>query len=146
MGMAQQEDESKVPLDIKFYRKLVQIRRGADIENILREMALAYSVVPSDENSKVLTVCAEEAGYTRDEILQWINEDRLVPLGNNATTLDKAMDFLKRMMESGKEYESITITEKAEVEGFTLATLNAAKRQLSIRSERRAKCWVWIRP
>lgn len=145
MGMAQQEDESKVPLDIKFHRKLIQIRHSADIENVLREMALAYVATPNEETAEVLSACAEEAGYTREEILQWINEDRLVPLGNNATTLDKAVDFLNRMMEPDQEYETTVVIQKGEAEGFTSKTLNAAKRKLDIKSERRAKYWVWIR-
>jgi len=145
MGMAEYEDESKVPLEIRFHRKLVQIRRSADIENVLRDMALAYVAAPNEETSEMLSECAAEAGYTREEILEWISEDRLVPLGNTATTLDKAVDFLSRMIEPGQEYPTIDIIEKGKAEGFTEGTINAAKRKLGIRSERRPKCWVWKR-
>jgi len=145
MAMAEQDDETKTPLDIKFHKRLMIARQGADTENALRELAVAYMMNPNDQTAEMLTISAEEAGYTREEVLHWIEEDKLSPIGNNSTVLDHAIEFLSRMIEPGKEYESIAIVEKAAEQGFTESTLNAAKRKLNIRSERRSKCWAWIR-
>lgn len=133
------------PLDLRVFQTLGRMRKGSDIELYLRDMALAYQAQPTDENAQLLQDTAEECGYTVEQLLQWIEEDRLVPLGNMSTTVDVAKAFLDHHLQPGKEYPSLDIQEAATKEGINSGALNTAKRALNIRSVRRGSCWVWTR-
>lgn len=137
-------DGKDIPIELKVYQNMIKMRKSFDIEAYLRDMATAYQSAPTEEGSDLLRTTAEMAGYAVDEVLQWIEEDRLVPLGTNPTAMDVSTNFLKQFMKPGEEYPVETITEKALEQGIQKSTLHTAKRKLNIKSVRRSDCWVWI--
>lgn len=138
-------DSLERPLDLQVYQALAKMHKAGDIETYLRDMALAYQANPTEENAELLTTTAEQCGYTVEELLRWIEEDRLVPLGTMPSKMDVALNFLQSYMQKGQEYPSLDIIEKAAAQGISQGQLNGAKRALGIRSVRRPNCWIWVR-
>jgi len=136
--------EEKIP-ELIIYRNSMKAKRSDDSRNWLKDIAYSYQIDPSEENAELLQVSAKLAGVTMNEVLQWIQEDKLTPLREGSDPVDQAMEYLSRIMESGKEYPSTQIKEAAEKENILKYHLDIARRRMNIKAQRRSTYWVWIK-
>ena len=142
------KDEREVPVDLKIFQALQSMKKDTDVERYLMDMAQVYQANPTEENSDILNECCQLAGYDLTQVLEWIEQDKLVPLlsSDMDTTADRAAMWLENMMNADIEYPATQILEEAEKAGFARSTIKTAKRKMSIQSVRREHCWVWVKP
>ena len=139
------KDSGEEVSELLIYRNAVKAKRKDDTREWLKDIAYAYQIDPSTENAELLQESAKLAGITMDEVLEWIQEDKLTPLREGNDPIDNAMEYLSRIMQSGQEYPSNQIKEAAEKEGILKYHLDTARRKMNIRAQRRSTYWVWIK-
>jgi len=137
------QTDGTVPLDLILLHRHYLMSRDQDHKARLMEMAFTYQEYPTEDNADMLALSCEDCGFTKEEVLEWINDDQLVPFsGDTGTVTGKAMTWLQRHMELGEEYRCTDISEES---GFSDSALRSAKTKLGIRSVRRSAGWVWVR-
>ena len=137
------DKDGTVPLDLVLLHRHHLMTRDQDHKARLMQMAFTYQEDPTEDNADMLVLSCKDCGYTKQEVLEWINDDKLVPFsGDLDTVTGKAMTWLQRHMEPGEEYRCTDIGKES---GFSDSALKTAKTKLGIRSVRRSAGWVWVR-
>ena len=140
--IAADKEEGTMPLDLWLMHQHYMMSRNRDHKSLLMEMAYTYQEYPTEDNADRLALACEKCGTDKEEVLEWINDDKLVPFSSDAGSItSKAMVWLQRHMKPGEEYKCTEIEEES---GFSASALRSAKTKLGIKSVRRSTSWVWV--
>jgi hypothetical protein len=143
-SLAAEEDESDP--EFVFYKKVANNRNHERIFNQMRSQV--FSALQKKDNDELdqLEKHCEKLGISYEEVLDSVQDSDTKPIVyDNPTSSKAAMSWLLSVMDEKGEYRATGIMEQAKMKGFTVDTLNRAKRALGINSHHTGGAWYWSR-
>lgn len=145
-SLAKEGDKEEADLETQIFAEAHRAEKEKIIEQQLER--IAWMALRKDDEKltdRLQTLCGK-AGYDVQEMIDRASQFKRAPIvvGRNGTGKSAAMRWLQDRFAEQDEWLVREIRDElGEKAGFSAVTLNRAKRELGVTSEKRSTYWIW---